>query len=89
MRRQNLKNLAKADPERCFWVCDGQILSDLKELSAALRKMEKSVFKYHVNNEKNDFSQWVEEVLGDKKLAREIRKSKTLKGMATKIEKRI
>ncbi len=80
------KPMINADPYECFWVCNGEILKNLKELSNTLNKMSENVFKYHVTKEKNDFAEWVEKVFGDKTLARELKRLKTAKSSATKIK---
>jgi len=80
------KVLINISPEKCFWVCDGQILKNLKELAESLKKMKKEVFNYHVTKEKNDFANWVKDVFGEEKLALELKKAKTSKTAAKKIE---
>lgn len=80
------KPLAVASPEQSFWMCDGQILKDLRELANSLEAMCQEVFKYHVNSQKNDFVKWVAEVLGDSELAKSLEKAKTPKAMAKKIK---
>ena len=62
-------------PEQCFWTPDGQILKNVAELRAALKKMSKGTFQHHVNKDKNDFARWIGEVFGDAKLAENIRKA--------------
>lgn len=61
-------------PEQCFWVHDGQVLKNLAELPAALRQMSPETFSHHVNNEKNDFANWIHDVIGDRELAEDIRR---------------
>ena len=39
--------------------------------------MTDETFVCHVNNQKNDFSTWVKEVIGDEKLAAYLQKSPT------------
>ena len=51
--------------------------------------MRDEQFKYHVNKEKNDFWNWVRNIIEDKKLARDIEKVKTKKTMIKKIKSRI
>ncbi len=75
-----------APPEKCFWVHEGPIVKNLKEMLAALKKMKRDTFKHHVNREKNDFSRWVSEVLGNKKLAEKLKKTRSKKGFMEKIE---
>ncbi len=77
--------LVKIGPEKYFWLCDGQVLKNLKELAVALEKMNNDVFKDHVSGEKNDFALWVKDVFGEQKLATALRRAKTAKTAAKKI----
>jgi hypothetical protein len=70
------KVLVCADNETCFWTTDGEILHDLKDLCDAFDRMSISVFSHHVNETKNDFADWVENILNDKDCAMALRKSK-------------
>ena len=81
--------LAQIGGERCFWVNNGPVLSNLDELYKALSEMKKETFTHHVNAEKNDFAAWVKEVSGDQKLAEDLLRVKSKKGMALKIKQRI
>jgi len=65
-------------PEYAFWVNDGVVLHSLKELEQALHVMDELVYRYHVNQDKHDFADWVEYVLSDVKCAKELRKADTL-----------
>lgn len=80
------KLLADACPEKCFWVCDGEILKNLKELAEYLEKIPANIFKYHVSKDKNDFANWVADVFGDSKVAQAMKRSRSAKAMATKIK---
>ncbi len=62
-------------PEHCFWAQDGQILKNVPELRAALKKMSEETFWHHVNAEKNDFANWIGEVFCDAELAGKVRKA--------------
>jgi len=75
--KKGKKTMADVSPECFFWCSDGIILKNLKELSGALKKMNKETFQNHVNEEKNDFANWVEDVLGDPETASKLRKAKT------------
>lgn len=81
--------LADASPEQCFWVNNGPVLKNLDELCNALPNMKKEAFKHHVNNEKNDFSIWVRDILKDTKLAEDIAKIKSKSGIAAKVKQRV
>lgn len=91
MVRIKVKNLSlvEAPDEQCFWVQDGKILRNLDDLQKALKEMSDETFRYHVNQEKNDFAKWVEEVLQDTILAKQLRQVKTCKAMLKRVQKRI
>ncbi len=55
-----------------FFVNDGAVVASMQELAAALKGMAMKTFVYHANHEKNDFSAWVQDVLGDTHLAQEL-----------------
>ncbi|MBI5206252.1 MAG: hypothetical protein HY934_00500 [Candidatus Firestonebacteria bacterium] len=57
-----------ADPFH-FWVASGERLKNLEELVNALEKMSDDIFAHHVNENKNDFSCWIRDCIGDKVLA--------------------
>jgi len=68
-------------PESCFWVHYGPIVSDLKELSEALKKdVTDEQFKHHVSKEKNDFATWTRDTLKDKSCAVALKRTHTKKG---------
>ncbi len=71
-KAQAEKFLSKVEGEKCFFCNDGQVFCSLEELVEGLKKMEESVFSYHSNREKNDFARWIEDVFGDKDLAKDL-----------------
>ncbi|HLD04957.1 MAG TPA: DUF5752 family protein [Candidatus Nanoarchaeia archaeon] len=72
-------------PEKRFFLCNGEVLSDVHELMERLKTMDDDVFKYHVNAERNDFANWIRDVFEDKKLAREIARIKIKENLAKKL----
>jgi len=67
--------LANADPVAHHFdqpVDIKRFISDHQELVDALEDMSSDLFEEHVNEMKNDFSNWVRDVLGDDKLANEL-----------------
>ena len=72
-----------------FWCQDGKLLKNLPELEAALADMSEETFRYHSNETKNDFSNWVKDVIGDEKLARDLLKSTTQAIAARSVASRI
>ncbi len=66
------KFLATVPEEYVFRCHDGRILKDMKELGEALAAISDETFAYHSNPERKDFSNWVRDVIGDEKLARDL-----------------
>jgi len=63
--------------DKAFWCHDGRVMKNLDELSVALKEMSEDTFRYHVTADKNDFSKWVEDVIGDHELSAGLRNSST------------
>lgn len=60
-------------PEEYVFRChDGRILKSMKELGEALAVMADETFAYHSNSDKKDFSNWMRDVIGDEKLAKDL-----------------
>ena len=83
------KAVTRAPDEHRFWACNGDVLSDLHDVAACLNSMSKDEFMHHVNAEKNDFANWVHDILGDKTLATSLRKVKTKAGTLKKIQAKL
>ena len=60
------------NPEHYFILCTGQNIKSLEELLDVLKKIDKKTFEYHVNDSKNDFSNWIRFVFKSKRLAETI-----------------
>jgi hypothetical protein len=72
LKKQAQKFLAKVPEEHIFWCHDGSVFRDMKELADGLAAMSDDIFAHHLNSEKNDFSNWVRDVIGDKQLANDL-----------------
>lgn len=75
--------------DKVFYCCNGEIYRNLRELESALERMRDDHFVYHVNPEKNDFSNWVRDVIGDQKLAQDLRGCKTRQDAQTIVRERV
>ena len=62
-------------------------LTTLDELSEAINLIDPDTFRHHVNEEKNDFANWVQHVFGEEELANQLRKYPTPLRMMVSIEK--
>ncbi|MBW2992741.1 hypothetical protein KY345_06000 [Candidatus Woesearchaeota archaeon] len=65
--------LGQAPEEKVFYLKDGKKLRNILELTEAFETMSEDVFRHHVNEMRNDFSNWVSDVLEDKELAEDIK----------------
>ena len=81
------KRLINAYNEKCFWLYNGSVLSNLEDLCRALGSMSDKQFWHHVSRVKNDFAIWVEEVLADKKCADGLRNAATRPAARKAVEK--
>ena len=69
--------LSDVKAEHLFWISDGTAIKNLHELAGAMGRISDDVFRHHVNDQRNDFHNWVRDVHKDKKLADSLLKSKT------------
>ena len=67
---------ADIEGDKRFFSNDGSVIKNLAELTDYLNRIKAEVYRYHVNSEKNDFSNWVRDVFGDTKLASELNRVK-------------
>ncbi len=88
MKKMNEK-LKDVPEDKVFWANDGGVIKNLRELAPALKKMHADTFSHHVNSEKNDFSNWVRDVVGDQELAEELKGIKNKKNAASIVSNRV
>ena len=82
-------SLSDAPAGKAFVLHTGNVILSLKELSESLKTMPDEIFHYHVNSEKNDFSNWIKGVFKEKELAESVSGVKNKQKMADLIKKRI
>ncbi len=69
------KSVLGEAPQECeFYLQDGKKLKSVYELIDALEHMSEDIFKQHVNEAKNDFSNWIKDVFEEPHVAKEIKK---------------
>ena len=68
--------------ENYFKLCNGKSIKSIDELKSALKKIDDSTFQHHVNEERNDFYNWIKDVFQDKTLAIMIKNITDRKEMA-------
>jgi hypothetical protein len=81
--------LSLVEPSKYFWFVTGDCAKSLEELATKIRLLDRASFKFHVNSEKDDFRTWIEEVIGDYGLARQLKSSMNKKNYVALIDHRI
>jgi len=81
--------LRDVPPDKVFWFHDGRMVKNLNELATTLREMPEETFHYHVTGDKNDFSNWVRNVIGDVTLANQLQKATAQATAARRVEMRL
>jgi len=66
------KYLARVPDDVVFWVHDDGALHDLAELANSLETMTDDTYAHHTNASKNDFVNWVRDVIGDQALVTDL-----------------
>ena len=64
-------------PDQYFRTIDGKVIRTLREMPSIISQMSPAAFSHHVNEEKNDFVNWVKFVFHNKKLAKKLEKVRT------------
>ncbi len=81
--------LSNVPPEKSFWVNNGPVLRNVIELATAAKKLAPQQFIHHINNAKNDFAKWVDDVIRDSELAKQLRRIKTKDELAHVVKNRL
>jgi hypothetical protein len=85
---EDKKKLEKVNETVVFWCNDGQIFRDMKDLMDGFERMSESTFAYHLNDTKNDFSCWVLDIIGDQKLAQDLKTVKNRDQARKRVQQR-
>ncbi len=67
--------LKDANSDHYFFVNDGTVLKNVLDLSKQIDNMADEIFEHHVNETRNDFSNWIKNVFKEEKLAEELLKT--------------
>ncbi|MGM5482096.1 MAG: DUF5752 family protein [Nanobdellota archaeon] len=89
MLDESKKKLANVDASKSFKTKGGDEARSLHELYDGLCKVNLEIFGHHANKDKNDYATWVENSVGDKTLAEELRKTTDLEETKKIVKKRI
>ena len=64
-------------PELCLWLSNGRVIRSLKEMKSALEEISQDCFDAHFHEGKNDFADWVRDVVANKELAARLAQATT------------
>jgi hypothetical protein len=76
-------------PTNVLRIKNGSIVRSLYDLANELALMDEEVFRYHVNDAKNDFYEWVYHMVRDVHLAKVFSELKDRRLMLAAVEKRV
>ena len=83
------KFLAHVPDENVFWPRDGRVFHNLQDLAEGLQTMSDETYRHHVNDTKNDFCNWVRDVIGDGRLVQDLMKARSASQAARVVSERI
>ena len=90
LKKETVNSILRGVPqENIFWCRNGRVLDGIYALRDALKEMNNETFRHHVDKEKNDFSSWVKDVVGDEKLSKDLLKGINLSSTMRKVEDRV
>ena len=81
--------LREVEEGKEFFCKDGRVIKSLEELAKVIKELHPEVFMHHVNEEKNDFANWIRDVIGDHVLANRLKRVKKQSTMDKIISARI
>jgi len=84
-----MSSLKDVHPDHVFKLKNGAAIKNLYELANELASMDEEVFRHHVNEEKNDFHNWVLHIIRDEHLANVFSEVRDRRLMLAAVEKRI
>ncbi|MEM4336902.1 MAG: DUF5752 family protein [Candidatus Woesearchaeota archaeon] len=84
-----VKELENVPAENAFLLFNGPKINNLYELAESLENMKETSFRHHVTGQKNDFSNWVRDIIGDKELAAKLLTTNNRTRMANMVRDRI
>jgi len=74
--------------DQAFWINHGPKINSVKELADALDNgsISDDSFNYHINNNNNDFINWIQGVYQNDKLAKSLKRVKTKQTFIKKLK---
>jgi hypothetical protein len=89
MKQEAKRLLADVPNEYVFRCHDGLTLHGMKELGNNLNSMADETYVFHANTEKNDFTNWVRDIIKDDMLANDLQKATNRTQAAKRVASRV
>lgn len=89
MKQVTKKLLADVPEEYVFRCGNGHILRNMKELANELKAMPDEDYAFHANAEKNDFANWVRDIIKDAGLAKDLQRASNRLQAANAVASRV
>jgi len=74
---------------KAFWFHMHLVARNLEEFAAGMGEISDDIFAYHSSGQKNDFAGWIQEVIGDSMLARQLEAVGTKEEAAAALRRRV
>lgn len=81
--------LGEVPHDKCFVCGDGCLNTSLVDLQQCLSHISEETYSGHVTSSKNDYSNWIRDVLGDWELAETLQKAKNRKDAVKILKQRV
>lgn len=88
-KQEAARILQNVPEESVFWAKNGTVLKNMEDLALNIESMSSEHYSHHVNYEKNDFSNWLREVVKDEILAKDIMHARNKESAVKKVRERI
>ncbi len=88
-KEEAMQILSNVPDDKVFWASNGAVLKNLNDLAQALQNMNLDHYKNHVSYEKNDFCNWLNVVVKDDILAKELIHARNKESALRKVNERI
>jgi hypothetical protein len=88
-KQEAQKFLSNVSDPQIYWCRDGRSISNLKQLEGVLDTLDVDTYFFHASPERKNFSAWVQDVIGDKKLAEDLSKAQSLEQAQSAVENRV
>ena len=75
--------------DNVFYCANGETFKNIVDLGNSLSEMDEETFSSHVNEEKNDFANWIYDSVGDVLLAETLRELSELEDTKREVKVRI